>query len=291
MKVAGFSFIRNAVKYQYPIREALQSILPLCDELVVAVGNSDDGTRELVASLDRRIRVIDTVWDDSQKKGGRVLALETDKALRALPADADWCIYIQGDEVLHEDGYAAIREAMRQWKDDRKVDGLLLKYRHFYGSFDYVGTSSAWYRNEIRVIRNDPSIYSYKDAQGFRKGANRKLRVKAVDAWVHHYGWVREPSVMNAKQYNFAGLYIGGEAHYGALQQVYSVPFDYSVVDALERFRGTHPRVMQERIRQMNWAFDHDLSRNRLPAKEKFKNWVERLTGRRPFDHNNYRLV
>ena len=126
MKVVGFSFIRNAIKFQYPIEEALRSILPLCDEIVVAVGASDDGTRELVASIDPRIRVIDTVWDDSQKKGGRVLALETDMALQAIPSDADWCVYIQGDEVLHEDGHDAIRKAMQQWKDDKKGAFMLM---------------------------------------------------------------------------------------------------------------------------------------------------------------------
>ena len=40
MRVSGFTFIRNAIHYDYPIVEAIHSILPLCDEVVVAVGNS-----------------------------------------------------------------------------------------------------------------------------------------------------------------------------------------------------------------------------------------------------------
>jgi hypothetical protein len=68
---------------------------------------------------------------------------------------------------------------------------LLLNYRHFYGSYDYIATSSHWYKNEIRIIKNNVNIYSYKDAQGFRKGDNEKLNVKPVDAFVHHYGWVK----------------------------------------------------------------------------------------------------
>src|SRR4051812_7886767 len=105
MKVSGFSFIKNAIKYQYPVVEALRSILPVCDEVVVAVGRSDDDTRNLVASIDPKIRIIDTEWDETLKEGGRVLAVETDKAFHAVSPDADWCFYIQGDEVLHEDGY------------------------------------------------------------------------------------------------------------------------------------------------------------------------------------------
>src|SRR5687767_208977 len=109
MYVTGFSFIKNAVRFQYPIAEALRSILPLCDEVVVAVGDCNDGTRELVASIDPKIRIIDTVWDESVQEGGRVLAVETNKAFAAVSERADWCIYIQGDEVLHEEGIEPLR--------------------------------------------------------------------------------------------------------------------------------------------------------------------------------------
>jgi hypothetical protein len=291
LKVSGFSFIRNAIKFQYPIVEALRSILPLCDELVVTVGASQDGTRELVASIDSKIRIVDTVWNDSLAEGGVVLAEETNKALRAISADSDWCFYIQGDEVVHEAGYEEIRKAMHRWKDHKKVDGLLFKYLHFYGSFDYIGTSSLWYRNEIRIVRNDKSIYSYRDAQGFRKGSNEKLRVKPLNAYVHHYGWVRPPEVMWAKQRNLASYYDGVEALQSNPERVYSGALDYSQIDALKKFTGTHPAVMQERIHRMNWTFDYDVTYNKLKWKDKAKNLIEDLTGKRPWDFNNYRII
>ncbi len=291
MKVTGFSFIKNAVQFQYPIIEAINSILPLCNEVVIAVGNSTDGTRELVAGIDStKIKIIDTVWDDTLKEGGRVLAAETDKAFNAVSADADWCIYIQGDEVLHEDGYAEVQEAMQRWKDVKEVDGLLFKYRHFYGSFDYVGVASNWYRNEIRVIKNDKSIYSYRDAQGFRKGNNQKLNVKALNAYIHHYGWVREPKAMQAKQNNFNSYY----QNFGPLppeEKWHTGDFDYTGIDAVKKFTGTHPTVMQPRIDKVNWQFSHDLSRNKIKWKDRFKNSIEALTGKRPFDHNNFKII
>jgi hypothetical protein len=288
MKVTGFSFIKNAVKFQYPIAEALQSILPLCDEVVVAVGNSDDNTRELVAGLDpQKIKIIDTVWDDSLREGGRVLAEETNKALGAIGADSDWCFYIQGDEVVHEDGYEEIYTAMRQWKDHKEVDGLLFKYRHFYGSFDYVGLASRWYKKEIRIIKNDKRIYSYKDAQGFRKGNNEKLRVKPLNAYIHHYGWVRRPDVMFFKQQNFGTYYDGP----GSTDRIYMGEFDYSQIDALEKYTGKHPSVMLPRIEKMNWKFEYDLTYNKLKFKDRFKNVVEKITGKRPFDHNNFKVI
>jgi len=290
MKVTGFSFIKNAVRYQYPIAEALQSILPLCDEVVVAVGASEDGTRELVASIDpQKIKIIDSVWDESLREGGRVLAVETDKAFKAVSTDTDWCFYIQGDEVLHEDGYEEIQKALHTWKDHKEVDGLLFKYRHFYGSFDYVGVSSKWYKREIRIIKNDQNIFSYRDAQGFRKGNNEKLRVKPLNAYIHHYGWVREPQAMYQKQYDFSRHWAGDNWE---PQKVYETGFDYKgETDALEKFTGTHPKIMQPRIARRNWQFDYDLSHNKLKPKEQFKNFIEKLTGRRPFDHNNYKII
>lgn len=289
MKVTGFSFIKNAVKYQYPVVEAIQSILPICNEVIVAVGNSEDNTRNLVERIDpKKIKIIDTVWDESLREGGAVLARETNKALQAVEADSDWCVYIQGDEVLHEQYHQEVYKQMQHWKDAKEVDGLLFKYRHFYGSYDYIGVASNWYKHEIRVIRNNQNIYSYRDAQGFRKANNKKLKVKPIDAYIHHYGWVREPKAMFAKQNNFGRFYDGPDGDVG---RVYVGEFDYSQIDALEKYTGTHPAVMQPRIDNANWQFEYDLSYNKLGIKERFKNLVEKITGKRPFDYQNYKII
>lgn len=289
MKVTGFSFIKNAVKYNYPIVEAIRSILPICDEVIVAVGDSTDGTRELVAAIDPKVKIMDTVWDDSIREGGRILAVETDKAFQAIPSDTDWCVYIQGDEVLHEDGHAAVREAMRRWKDHPEVDGLLFNYLHFFGSYAYIGSESRWYKHEIRVIRNNKSMYAYRDAQGFRKGNNEKLRVKPVNAFIHHYGWVQEPRILKVKCIAKDKIMYGAEGD----EDNVVVPEDYAftLVNALEKFKGTHPRVMQPRVDKMYWTFQYDCSRNRLRFKDHFKNFIEKITGRRPFDYQNYKII
>jgi hypothetical protein len=291
MKVSGFTFIKNAIQFDYPVVEAIRSILPLCDEMIVAVGDSEDGTRELINAISsEKIRIVDTVWDPGLRAAGAVLADETNKAFRAITQDADWCFYIQGDEVLHEQYHDVIRESMLRWKDNTEVDGLLFKYKHFYGSFDYVATSSRWYRNEIRIIRRNPHIYSYRDAQGFRKNDDQKLKVKALDAYMYHYGWVRPPKTMMDKTRNF-GHYWGGDNVTEEYIRLNSGEFDYSQVDALEKFSGTHPKIMQERINRMNWQFDYDLSYNNLTLKDHFKNIMERWTGIRPFDYKNYILL
>ncbi len=291
MKVSGFTFIKNAVQFDYPVAEAIRSILPLCDEMIVAVGDSSDATRELINSIpSEKIRIIDTVWDPALREGGAVLAAETNKAFHAVTGNPDWCFYIQGDEVLHEQYLDTVREGMFRWKDHAEVDGLLFKYKHFYGSFDYVATSSRWYRNEIRIVRNNPAIYSYRDAQGFRKENDQKLKVKALDAYMFHYGWVRPPEKMMDKTRNF-GNYWGGDSYTDEVARTFTGEFDYSQIDLLEKFTGTHPEVMKERIQRVNWKFDYDLSYNRISLKERFKRTYEKITGKRPFDFNNYILL
>ena len=290
MKVSGFTFVRNATKYDYPIVEAIQSILPLCDEVVVAVGNSDDGTLELINNIpSSKIKIIETVWDDTLREGGKVLAVETDKAFGAISSDADWAFYIQGDEVIHEKYRDTIAEAMTKYKDDEEVEGLLFNYLHFYGSYDYIGESYRWYRREIRVIKNNKAFFSYKDAQGFRKKLNDKLRVKLIDAFVYHYGYVREPKAMQGKQRSFNKYW--HDDQWMARNVAPVEEFDYSGIDALTVFNGTHPAVMKKRIEAMNWKFEYDLSKRRFKLKDRLKSFVEELTGWRPAEYRNYKII
>ncbi len=270
MKVTGFTFIRNAIKYDYPIVEAINSILPLCTDFVVAVGNSEDETLKLISEINpTKITIVQTNWDDSLREGGRVLAVETDKAFRAIADDSDWAFYIQGDEIVHEKYYDTIKGAMEKWKNDNKVDGLLFHYLHFYGSYDYLGVSPKWYGNEIRVIKNNKSIYSYRDAQGFRKNENVKLNVKSIDAYIYHYGWVKEPGAMQRKQEDFNKLW--HEQKWIDKNVIKADAFDYSNIDALKKFKDSHPKVMKNRIENTNWKFEYDMSFNKLSLKDKFK--------------------
>lgn len=289
MKVSGFTFIRNARRFDYPIVEAIQSILPLCDEVVVAVGNSEDDTLSIIQGLQSpKIRIIQTQWDDTLRAGGQVLAIETNKALAAIASDTDWALYIQGDEVLHEQYIPVIRNAMATHLSDEKVDGLLMHYHHFYGSYDYIGSPLQWYPFEIRIFKPNRGVYSYKDAQGFRKADNQKLNVYKIPAWVYHYGWVKDPQAMQDKQLHFNKYWHDDE--WVERNVVPGDTFDYGNVRFLERFTGTHPQYMQARIASRNWSFNFDISVNRLTVKEKCKKFLLQYMG---WDtgYKNYRVL
>lgn len=288
MKVAGFTIIRNAVKYDYPIIESITSLLSICDVFIIAVGNSDDGTLELIKSInDPKINIVETVWDDTKREGGSVLADETNKAISFLPKDVDWAFYIQGDEVLHEKYHQVILQKMKQYLNNDSIDGLLFDYVHFYGSYNYVGSSLKWYAHEIRIIKPNRSIYSYLDAQGFRKGKNEKLNVKPVDASIYHYGWVKEPEVMQKKIINSSAYWHSDQWIEKNIAKDNS--FDYLSIDQLELFKGTHPKVMQKRIEEKNWEFDYDISFNKITTKERLKKWLYKYLGINT-SYRNYKL-
>ena len=292
MKISGFTIIRNAVINDYPVVEAIRSILPVVDEMVVSVGDSEDDTEGLIRDIGSpKIRIVHSVWDPALKTNGTVLAVETDKAFRQISPDADWAFYIQADEVVHEQYHAAIRQAAEQHLTDKQVEGLLFNYTHFYGTYDYIGDSRRWYSREVRIIRNDADIHSYKDAQGFRHSNGEKLRVKPANAAVYHYGWVKNPEQMIAKMRHLDQFWNGNqrpEDHPLAARAAFSFD-DY---DSLERFTGTHPAVMQARVARQNWQVDIDVSKKRFD-KPKYRclYWVEKLTGKRFFEFRNFRLV
>lgn len=290
VKVSGFTFIRNAIKYDYPIVEAITSILPLCDEFIVAVGKSDDDTRKLIENIGSdKIKIMDTIWDDTLREGGKVLADETNKALAVVSKESDWAFYIQGDECIHEGFLHTIKEAMINYRDNKTVDGLLFNYTHFYGSYDYVADSRNWYRKEIRIIRNNKSITSYKDAQGFRKLNGEKLNVKLINASVYHYGWVKPPEAQQAKQEVFHRLWHDEDWMKKNIERASA--FDYSKIDSLAHFTGTHPAVMEKRIQEKNWTFSFDPTQKKLSLKNKFLLFIEKLTGWRIGEYKNYNAI
>ncbi len=291
VRVGGFTFVRNAVRFDYPVCESIASLLPLVNTLVVLLGNSEDGTSDMLRQHfadEPRIRWVDSVWDDRLREGGRVLAVETDKAYRALGREFDWVIYLQADEVIHQNDYPVLRKAMEQHLGNPKVEGLLLQYKHFYGSYDYVGINRRWYRREVRVMRPLPGLHAWRDAQGFRCDG-RKLLVKSTMARVFHYGWVKNPLQQQDKQVNFNRLWHSDEyvQEHIAVRETY----EYGGNEQLDTFTGSHPAVMEKRIARQDWTFVYKPRAVKPTRREKLLLIWEQITGRRLFEYRNYTEV
>lgn len=245
--------VRNAEKYYFPVRESISSILPVVDEFIVALGNSDedDHTRHIIESIGSdKIRIIDRVWHEKDFINSKILAEETNFALSACTGD--WCFYLQADEVVHEQDLDMIRKACEQYLTDKRVDGFLFRYLHFWGDYDHFLPFHGWYKNEIRIIRNHSGIYSLKDAQSFRKGNDEKLKVISLPAHIYHYGWVRPPFLMQSKKKEHDAMH-HGKSKTETVYQSRPGDFDYGFLGNIPKYTGSHPGVMSDFMRRMNW--------------------------------------
>lgn len=259
MKVSGFSIVRNGIKYFYPFKEAILSVLPLCDEFIINVGKSDDKTLEAIKSINNsKIKIIETEWDLSLRDFGILLSVETNKALNECKGD--WCFYIQADEVLHERYIPVVRTAMEKYLNKPGVEGLRFFYKHFYGNYDYYQDNYRnWYIREVRVIKRKDNIVSWGDAMDFRHRDGSKIKSIDIKAEIYHYGYVKNPDILLRKRIDFHKLYYPDEE----VQKFEESIQTFDDFGNLKKFSGTHPSVMKKRIELTNWEFDAKLNTQR----------------------------
>jgi hypothetical protein len=259
MKVSGFTFVRNVVKYDYPVVESIRSILPVVDEFIVNVGRCDDGTLELMRSIgDPKIKIVESVWDETLRKDGLIYAQQTNIAL--AHCTGDWAFYIQADEVVHEDDLPIIQEAMRRHLGNPEVKGLLFRYLHFIA--DYWSTNPWFYHKAVRIIRNNGEVESCGDAVGFHLKATQQYLQSGPKEWiapsngrVFHYGWVKDPKTMLAKVKEQIAVYHGATPPPKQAALYQQKTFQYDDYAILKEFTGSHPAVMADRLRSSRrWA-------------------------------------
>ncbi|MEX0966793.1 MAG: hypothetical protein WD077_06115 [Bacteroidia bacterium] len=309
MKISGFTFGKNTVKLYYPIREAIESILPIVDEFVIALGKGDEDDTTL-SEIERinsdKIRIIHTEWDTKAYPDGTENAHQTDIAMKACTGD--WLFYLQADEVVHEKYLDTIRNRCRELLDNHEIEGLIFRYKHFFGDYWHFNDKHGWYPYEIRIVRNLPDIHSYQSAQSFRripdfdgksyrkKEGSHKLQVAKVDAEIYHYGWVRPPALMQKKTIALETIHKGADA---TIKRYTEGPayFDYGPLRSLLTFKDSHPKVMQEMISRFNWKEQLNYKDFYVPDRRLFKhekpkykllNILERTIGRQLFTHKNW---
>src|SRR5437867_795768 len=252
MNVSGFTFCRNAVRFDYPVVESIRSILPIVDEFVVNVGRCEDGTLELIRSIgDPKIRIVESVWDETLRKDGLIYSQQTNIALSHCKGD--WAFYLQADEVIHEDDLPKIIRAMQTHLRNPDAKGLVFRYLHFVG--DYWSTNPWFYHKAVRIIRNNGEVESSGDAVGFHLKATKQYLQSGPREWlapsggrVFHYGWVKDPKTMLEKKREQVMVYHGGHIPAEEAKQLAHDSFQFEDYAVLKEFRDSHPLVMRARV-------------------------------------------
>ena len=256
MYLSGFTFWRNLVRLDYPFLESIQSLLPIVDELVVAVGNSDDGTRESVEELrskNQKIKIIDTVWDRALFEDGKIFAQQTNLALENVSPHSDWAIHLQADEVLHEKDYGRFVSSLERYKDEERVLCLMLRQKYFYG--DYWHTNPYAGRRLLRIVRPGGILESVGDSSGFARksdgiyiGKSQRQLWEYAEGDLFHYGYVNIPEKLKGKIRAKADLYHQGQLPAHDEKRVGDNDYQPELMEIMRPFRGTHPAVMDRRV-------------------------------------------
>jgi hypothetical protein len=239
MKVSAFTFIKNGQILGYPFLQSIKSILPIVDEFIINVGESEDNTFELIKSLSSpKIRIIESKWNDTMKDRGYVYGQQ--KMIAQFNCTGDWAFYIEGDEIYHEKELSQIKKSMEMYLNDSDVEALVFDFNHFYGNGNSVLNSPGWYRSEARIIKNSVRSYAPDGLFWLVLDSNKKGRypkAKHTGVTCYHYGWVRSLEQMNLK-ISKVQKYWGGEP----------VKVDYTQMDQtiIQEFKGTHPEIMKD---------------------------------------------
>jgi len=288
VQISGFTIVRNAELLDFPFRESVRSALPLCDEFVINCGDSEDNTLEICEELKRefpnKIKIIQSVWERQNQTGGFQLKTQSDAAMKMCRGS--WLIYIQADEVFHEDDYPKIRKAIQQAESMPQADGVVFDYLHFYGNYSFLCRGRNWYRREVRAIKNGREIESFRDAQGFRLHGKR-VNAIASGARVFHYGHVRNQESFHKKTHQMSQWWGETPPKDLAAFKVYRPV-------GLTPFTGGHPQVMREKIKNSKNLTDPSLCTRRWDKRE-LKNALtlilEAVVPFRLGEYRNYSLL
>ncbi len=287
MKISGFTFLRNGTMLGYPYVESLRSLLQLADELVVAVGQGLDDTVDQVRAIgDPRIRILETVWNETMQDRGYVYAQQ--KMTAQFSCTGDWAFYLEGDEIIHEQDVPKIRAVMERHLKNPQVEALAFDYNHFYGAPNKLARSPGWYRKAVRVMKNSVRNYS-PDGLFFvvmdRNKRGRYPRAALAGVPIYHYGHVRPSEAMQEK-FNQVSQYWGGSP---------PKPHNYHAIDPqiVVPFEGTHPQVIQQWLDEYAVKTFEPDPNHKLTKREKKHRWmtkVERMFGL-DLTHKHYTLV
>ena len=285
MKVSAFTFIKNGQILGYPFIESIQSILPIVDEFVVNVGESEDETLSLIQSIpSQKIRIIKSKWNDTMQEYGYVYGQQ--KMVAQFNCTGDWAFYIEGDEVYHENDLRPIRESMEMHLDDPNVEALAFNFYHFYGNANSYLDSPGWYRSEVRIIKNSVRSYAPDGLFWLVLDSNKKGRypkAKVVGAYCYHYGWVRSEEQMNLKSRKVQ-KYWGKDP----------TNTDYSKIDQsiIKEFQGTHPKIIKSWLPKEFGLYKADINYklNKKQKKHRLMIKLEKLFGIE-LSKKHYKLV
>lgn len=271
MKISGFTFIRNGDILGYPYLQSIQSALPLCDEFIIVVGLGNDNTLKNIQALqskEPKIKIVETTWNESMQDRGFVYAQQ--KMIAQYSCTGDWVLYIECDELLHENDLDHLRNRITDIHEDSSIEALVFDYYHFFGSPQWIAVSPGWYRRAPRLLRNNLRSFAPDGLFWIVMDKNRRGRYpKSVlaETPIYHYGHVRKMEFMS-KKIAQVGKY------WGQANTFHAYDID---PQALAPFKGKHPNIILDWLASDAEACFQPNSKHVLTNRERKHRWIMKL--------------
>lgn len=196
MKIGSFICVRNGFELDYCWELAAESLLKVCDELVLCDSDSTDGTREAMdrmADSDPRVKVVNWTWPNPVRESHHWFLRWLRFAQSHLTTD--WCFYLDADEVLDNSPtcHQALRDAAEKG-DCIKVDRLNY-WRDAKSIIPDGHCCGKW------CVRGGPTKYPVVSDEPHHPGEepvvdNATLAPRIV---IHHLGFLRNRDAFYAK--------------------------------------------------------------------------------------------
>lgn len=217
-KSAALFRAANLLIMDYPFKAALESALNICDEAVVVVGQSEDDTldwvRSEVSKYPGRVIVEQTVFKFD------LMWQEEWWTLAQSLTDAEWLMYYDADEVIHEADAPVIREAMA----DPDIHLISLPFIHFYMTprweRDYapratrLGRRSQSYRMRnwrSAAMPHAPAcqmVYTDREIDAHNPA---RPNMAVLETQIYHYSWCRDATAAQISNLKHNDWYSDGK--------------------------------------------------------------------------------
>jgi len=160
IKLSCIMLARNLISQGYPFVEAILSVIPYCEEMIICEGYSDDGTYEVLKKLGKvyedKIIIKRKKWE-GKKDLGEVFAQILNEAIEE--SSGDYILKLDPDHVFSRDTMATLLFLAKMYP---KVKIFLLPYLYFVGN--WIIKPELW---AATLSKNDEYIKLGGDSGGF----------------------------------------------------------------------------------------------------------------------------
>lgn len=248
--LAGLICCRNTESLDYCWREAGQSLLAVCDELVIADCDSDDGTRQIMnewADREPRITLCNFAW--TAPSHTNVWWLDFLNFARQH-AKSEMVFQLDADEILHDNSLALVRKAA----DAKQC--LRCRRLNFWSNAQSLVPHGVCCGYE--VVRMGPSNQALPSDYDDGRAKDTCAQAVMSDVQIMHYGFLRKRKAFfdcaRVKQHIWTGSY---DPRLEAAEKFdgpwATMPGITGWEDKLVPFTGTHPEIIKPWLRERNY--------------------------------------